>query len=135
MIIEVTESNYKGILIERVKDKGWKCNLGGQEYLFPYYTAAQVAIDEIFADTTPIIKNRQGKKFGKKSEVQIMNPQCEGCEQLAKVSEIVKNHMEWENDYFTAILTSLELQKDSLQDKDYQQVEKLLDELIAELKA
>ena len=134
MIIEVTESNYKGILIERVKDSGWKCNLGGQEYLFPYYTAAQAAIDEIFDDIMPIIKKRQGKKLGKKSEMQKLNPQCEGCEQLAKVSEIVKKHMEWEKDYFTAILTSLELQKDALQDKEYQQAEKFLDELIAELK-
>lgn len=134
MIIEVTESNYKGILIERVKDQGWKCNLGGQEYLFPNYVAAQAAIDEIFADIKPIVAKNKGKKLGGKSEVQTFNPQCEGCEQLAKISEIVKKHMEWEKDYFTAILTSLELQKDALQDKAYQQAKKLLDELIAELK-
>lgn len=108
MIIEVTESVYKGILLERVKDKGWKCNLGGQEYLFPYYTAAQAAIDEMFS---------------------------KDCEELAKIREIVKNHAEWEKDYFTAILVQLELIKDALQDKEYQQAEKRLDDLIAELKA
>ena len=117
MIIEVTESVYKGILVERVKDKGWKCNLGGQEYLFPYYTAAQAAIDEMFSDTKPVV------------------PQCKEYEELAKVIEIVKNHAEWEKDYFTAMLVQLELLKDALQDKEYQQAEKLLDDLIAELKA
>lgn len=61
-------------------------------------------------------------------------PQCKDCEQLAEIREIVKNHAEWEKDYFTAILVQLELLKDSLQDKNYQQAEKLLDELIAELK-
>ena len=108
MIIEVTESVYKGILLERVKDKGWKCNLGGQEYLFPHYTAAQAAIDKMFS---------------------------KDCEELAKIREIVKNHAEWEKDYFTAILVQLELIKDALQDKEYQQAEKRLDDLIAELRA
>lgn len=61
-------------------------------------------------------------------------PQCKDCEQLAKIREIVKNHAEWEKDYFTAILAALELQKDAFEDKNYQQAEKLLDELIADLK-
>ena len=117
MIIEVTESIYKGILLERVKDKGWKCNLGGQEYLFPYYTSAQAAIDKMFSEAKPVV------------------PQCKDCEELAKIREIVKNHAEWEKDYFTAILVQLELIKDALQDKEYQQAEKRLDDLIAELKA
>ena len=117
MIIEVTESVYKGVLLERVKDKGWKCNLGGQERLFPYYTAAQAAIDEMISDTKPVV------------------PQCKDCEQLARIIEIVKNHAEWEKDYFTAILVQLELMKDALQDKEYDKAEKLLDDLIAELKA
>ena len=64
-----------------------------------------------------------------------MLPLCNDCEELAKIREIVKNHAEWEKDYFTAILVQLELMKDALQDKEYQQAEKLLDDLIAELKA
>jgi hypothetical protein len=59
---------------------------------------------------------------------------CKDCEQLAKIREIVKNHMEWEKDYFTAISVSLELLNDALEDKEYEKAEKLIDELIAELK-
>ena len=135
MIIEVTESVYKGILLERVKDKGWKCNLGGQEYLFPHYTAAQAAIDEIYADIKPVITKNKGVKIGKPSTTAELVSPREACEQLAKAIEIVKNHAEWEKDYFTAILVQLELLKDALQDKEYQQAEKRVDELIAELKA
>ena len=62
-------------------------------------------------------------------------PQCKDCEELAKIREKVKNHAEWEKDYFTAILVNLELQKDAFEDKDYKKAEQLLDELIAELKA
>ena len=68
-------------------------------------------------------------------EAQQVLPLCNDCEELAKIREIVKNHAEWEKDYFTAILVQLELMKDALQDKEYQQAEKLLDDLIAELKA
>ena len=63
MIIEVKESNYKGILVELVDGQGWKCNLGGQEYLFPNFVAAQTAINEIFQDIKPIIDKNGGKKF------------------------------------------------------------------------
>ena len=68
-------------------------------------------------------------------EAQQLLPPYEACEQLAKAIEIVKNHAEWEKDYFTAILVQLELLKDALQDKEYQQAEKRLDDLIAELRA
>lgn len=61
-------------------------------------------------------------------------PQCKDCEKLAKIREIVKNHAEWEKDYFTAILVQLELLKDALEDKEYEKAEKILDELIADLK-
>lgn len=67
-------------------------------------------------------------------ESQQVLPLCKDCEQLAKIEEIVKNHAEWEKDYFTAILVQLELQKDAFEDKDYEKAEKLLDELIADLK-
>lgn len=63
MIIEVTESIYKGILIERVKDRGWKCNLGGQVYLFPNFVAAQAAIDTIYKDLRPVLAKYKGVKF------------------------------------------------------------------------
>ena len=63
MIIEVKETNYKGILVQRIDDRGWMCNLGGQEYLFPTYVAAQSAIDEIFRAVKPIINKNRGKKY------------------------------------------------------------------------
>ena len=63
MIIEVKETVYKGILVEHVENKGWKCNLGGIEYLFPHYTAAQTAIDEIFRDIKPIVTKNKGQKI------------------------------------------------------------------------
>lgn len=63
MIIEVKECNYKGIRLEHVEDKGWKCNLGGQEYLFPTFVDAEATINEIFRDIKPIITKNKGKKF------------------------------------------------------------------------
>lgn len=77
MIIEIKETNYKGILIERVDDQGWKCNLGGQEYLFPNFVAAQTAINEIFRDIKPIIAKNGGKKFKGFSEAGKREKSCE----------------------------------------------------------
>lgn len=133
MIIEVTESNYKGILIERVKDKGWKCNLGGQEYLFPYYTAAQAAIDEIFADIKPVITKNKAKKLGKKAEAQKLNPQCENCPKIAAIFEEFMKHTEADNKYENIIIDILKEQKESFQAKDYRHAEEIADSLIATL--
>jgi hypothetical protein len=72
--------------------------------------------------------------FIEEKDAQQVLQQCKDCEQLAKIREIVKHHMEWEKDYFTAILVSLELLKDALEDKEYEKAEKILDELIADLK-
>lgn len=63
MIIEVTEYNYKGIRLENVKGKGWKCDLGGTEYLFPHAQAAESAINEIFRDIKPVIDKHKGTKL------------------------------------------------------------------------
>jgi len=63
MIIEITEYSYKGITLQLAKDKGWKCNLGGTEYLFPHAQAAQSAIDEIFRDIKPVITKHKGEKY------------------------------------------------------------------------
>lgn len=65
MIIEITETNYNGILIEHVDGQGWKCNLGGQEYLFPTFVDAQATVDEIFRDIKPIITKNKGKRLKK----------------------------------------------------------------------
>lgn len=62
MIIEVKEYKYKGITLNHVEDQGWKCNLGGSEYLFPHCQAAEAAIDEIFSNIKPIIFKNNGKK-------------------------------------------------------------------------
>lgn len=134
MIIEVTETIYKGILIERVKDEGWKCNLGGTEYLFPNYTAAQAAIDEIFDGIKPVIKKNKGVKQERPSESQQLIPLCENCERLANISTAFQEHLKLEDKYLNTLLAILEEQKDAFQDKDYQYAEKVLDELIAELK-
>lgn len=134
MIIEVTESVYKGVLLERVKDKGWKCNLGGQEYLFPNYTAAEAAIDEIFHDIKPVVAKRKGVKMKMQFEMADSLPQCENCERLADITASFIKHLQAEDEYLDSILATLELQKDAFEDKNYQQAEKLLDELIADLK-
>ena len=63
MIIEVKETNYKGILIEKAEDKGWKCNLGGQVYQFPTFVDAQATVDEIFQNIKPIIVKNKGRKI------------------------------------------------------------------------
>lgn len=134
MIIEITETVYKGILVERVENKGWKCNLGGQEYLFPYYTAAEAAIDELFHDIKPVISKNKGVKMKMQFDTADPITQCENCERLAEITASFIKHLQAEDDYLDSILTSLELQKDAFEDKNYQHAEKLLDELIAELK-
>lgn len=63
MIIEVTEYTYKGIELHHVKDKGWKCNLGGEEYLFPHCQAAESAIDELFKDIKAVVSKHKGVKI------------------------------------------------------------------------
>ena len=134
MIIEVTESVYKGILLERVKDKGWKCNLGGQEYLFPYYTAAQAAIDEIYADIKPVVEKRKGVRMNAWFAMADSLPQCENCERVADITASFIRHLKAEDEYLSDILVTLELQKDAFEDKDYKKAEELLDELISDLK-
>jgi hypothetical protein len=134
MIIEVTESVYKGILVEHVDGKGWKCNLGGTEYLFPNYTAAEAAIDEIFQDIKPVVAKRKGVKMKMQFELADPIPQCDNCERLAEITASFIKHLQAEEQYLDDILVTLELQKDAFEDKNYQQAEKLLDELIADLK-
>lgn len=63
MIIEIKEYHYKGILLQRVDGEGWKCNLGGTEYLFPHCQAAESAINRIFdREIYQIIKENKGIK-------------------------------------------------------------------------
>lgn len=68
MIIEITEYSYKGITLQLAKDKGWKCNLGGVEYLFPHSQAAESAINEIFRGIKPIILKNKGKALPQKDK-------------------------------------------------------------------
>lgn len=134
MIIEVTESVYKGILLEHVKDKGWKCNLGGQEYLFPNYVAAEAAIDEIFSDIKPVVAKRKGVKMKMQFAMADPLPQCENCERVAEITASFVKHLQAEDEYLSDILVTLELMKDAFEDKEYDKAEQLLDDLIAELK-
>lgn len=48
MIIEVTETTYKGFHLQLVKGKGWKIVLDGEEIMFPNLNAAEAAIDEFY---------------------------------------------------------------------------------------
>jgi len=125
MIIEVTESVYKGILIERVKDKGWKCNLGGTEYLFPYYTAAEAAIDEIYADIKPVVTKNKGTKLKKlpkdASNDYVMNKQLS-----ALSAELMQ--LEYENASLT--LKHLNNLADALISKDYAEAEHITSVLL-----
>ena len=77
MIIEIKRSYYKGVQLDLVDDQGWKCNLGGQEYVFPNYVAAQKAINEIFRDINPIVDKNGGKKFKGFSEAGKQEKSCE----------------------------------------------------------
>lgn len=63
MIIDVKETIYQGIILQRVEDQGWRCQLGEDEYLFPTFVDAQSAINEIFRDVNTIIYKHKGKKF------------------------------------------------------------------------
>lgn len=60
MIVEVTETTYRGFKFELVKGNGWKIVLGDEAYLFPHFQAAKFAVDEFYRDVIP--KN-QGKKL------------------------------------------------------------------------
>jgi len=68
MIIEIKEYSYKGIALHIAKDQnekyhGWKCNLGGVEYIFPHSQAAERAIDDIFQNIKPVIARHGGTKI------------------------------------------------------------------------
>lgn len=62
MIVEVTETVYRGFLCQYVKDKGWKIVLEYEEYLFPTYVDAKSAIDHMHDD---IIHKYNGTKLRK----------------------------------------------------------------------
>jgi hypothetical protein len=134
MIIEVTETIYKGILIERVKDEGWKCNLGGTEYLFPNYTAAQAAIDEIYHDIKPVIKKNKGEKL--KGQPTNQEPQIALTpdERFEALKQSILNHFRADRGYFSAILDVVDGAIEALNDKDYDTVTYALDALAAELR-
>ena len=63
MVVEIKEFTYKGIYLELVKDQGWKCNLGGEVYLFPHCQAAEAAIDDIFWNVELIATDYNGVKL------------------------------------------------------------------------
>ena len=120
MIIEVTESVYKGILIELVKGKGWKCNLGGTEYLFPYYTAAEAAIDEIFADITPIVTKRKATKLKK-----LPKSETNGYIQSKQFEAMFSELMQGEYEHLQLVLELLRQQKAALQSKNIAEVKRI----------
>lgn len=62
MIIEIKEYNYKGFHLKYAGDKGWILIIGEAEYLFPYATAAEAAINEFIRDVIPKNKGKKLKK-------------------------------------------------------------------------
>lgn len=69
MIIEIKEYNYKGFHLKYAGDKGWILIIGEDEYLFPYATAAEAAINEFIRDVIPKNKGKKQKKIAKKEDV------------------------------------------------------------------
>lgn len=63
MIIDITETIYKGFMIELVKDNGWKIVLNGEEIMFRYFQDAQTAIDDFYREILP---RHNGKPLKKK---------------------------------------------------------------------
>ena len=61
MIVEVKEVTYKGFNMQYVDKQGWKIVLVGEEYLFPYLTAAQGAVDEFLREIVPKYKGKKLK--------------------------------------------------------------------------
>ena len=69
MIIEIKEYDYKGFHLKYVEGKGWILIIGEAEYLFPYATAAEAAINEFIRDVIPKKKGKKQKKIAKKEDV------------------------------------------------------------------
>jgi hypothetical protein len=92
MIIEVKKTLYKGIRMVRVdteKQSGWKCNLGGQEYIFPTYVNAKASVDEIFRDIKPIITKNKGQRYKKAecTETSVLDSSLSREELMSKLRE------------------------------------------------
>lgn len=128
MIIEVTENVYKGILLERVKGKGWKCGLGGQEYLFPNYAAAEAAIDEIFRDIKPIVTKHKGEKIQRQTD----GESTQG-ELAARILEAFGNYVQQDRESTNYMLQLLNAQLQALRKADYAEVEYICTALIETL--
>jgi hypothetical protein len=62
MIVEIKEFDYKGFHLKLVENKGWILIIGEDEYLFPYATAAEAAINEFIRDVIPKNKGKKLKK-------------------------------------------------------------------------
>ena len=62
MIVEITETTYKGFKIELVKDTGWKIVLDGEEIMFRYFQDAQIAVDDFYRAILPKHKGKVLKK-------------------------------------------------------------------------
>lgn len=62
MIIDIKEYDYKGFHLKHAEGKGWILIVGDDEYLFPYATAAEAAINEFLWITVP---RHEGKKLKK----------------------------------------------------------------------
>lgn len=63
MIIEITESDYRGILLKRVPEKGWKFTIDEKEYLFPSFVDAKAAVDDIYQFIEFFVAKHKGKKI------------------------------------------------------------------------
>ncbi len=69
MMIAVTEIDYRGILLQRVEDQGWKFTIDDKEYMFPSSMDAQHAIDEIYQFIEFFVAKHKGVKLPKQKKI------------------------------------------------------------------
>ena len=63
MMIAVNEIEYRGILLKRVEDQGWKFTIDDKEYMFASTIDAQYAIDDIYQFIEFFVAKHKGAKL------------------------------------------------------------------------
>lgn len=61
MIVEITETNYKGFHLEHIENKGWQIVLQDVRILFPTFQDAQCAVDAFYKEAVPKFNGKRRK--------------------------------------------------------------------------
>lgn len=61
MIVEITETDYRGFHFEYVKSKGWQIVLHDVRILFPTFQDAQCAVDAFYREAVPKFRGKKVK--------------------------------------------------------------------------